>query len=32
MKMKKALEEVPQGLDEVKGVKKGVSEQIDYTL
>jgi hypothetical protein len=30
MKMTKALEEVPQGLDEVKGVKKGLSEI--YTL
>ena len=31
MKMKKAREEVPQYLDEIK-VKKGVSQQIEYTV
>jgi len=31
MKMKKAKEEAPQYLEEVK-VKKGVSEQIEYTV
>ena len=31
MKMKKAKEEVPQDFEEVK-VKKGVSEQIEYTV
>jgi hypothetical protein len=32
MKMKKALEEIPQDYEEIKGVKKGVSEKINYTL
>jgi hypothetical protein len=32
MKMKKALDDMPQDFDEVKGVKKGVSEKIEYTI